>query len=369
MQPPAAQAPVAEQNDTAGPASAGRRSALGAFGARYGVVSAMLILLLIGTSLFVPYFLTVNNLLNILQQMAIVGVIGIGMTFVILTAGIDLSVGSILELVTVVFALLLKDGVTPWMAVLAGIAIGGAVGVVNGLGYTVFGIQPFVMTLASLAVAEGLALTLSNGSEVNFSASSPLLNFLGNGGIGQLSGEFVIFAALAIVGWLVLRYRPFGRFVYAVGGSRETSRLSGIRVKRVLASVYVISGCCAGLAGIMTAARLQVGTPTAGALMNLDAIAAVVIGGTSLMGGRGSMWGSVLGAFVLAVIANVITLLGVSPYQSEIVRGGVIVAAVLIGSAGLIRKKRAKAHPPDSAHAGSAHPAPIATRMHEGDVG
>jgi ribose transport system permease protein len=352
MQPQAAQAPAIEHDETARHARAGRGPALKTFGARYGAVVAVVVLLLIGTSVFVPYFLTVTNLLNILQQMAIVGVISIGMTFVILTAGIDLSVGSILELVTVVFALLLKDGVTPWMAVLAGIAIGGAVGIVNGLGYTLFNIQPFVMTLATLAVAEGLALALSNGSEVNFSASSPLLSFLGNGGIGQLSGEFVIFAVLAIAGWLVLRYRPFGRYVYAVGGSPETSRLSGIRVKRVLASVYVISGCCAGLAGIMTAARLQVGTPTAGALMNLDAIAAVVIGGTSLMGGRGSMWGSVLGAFVLAVIANVITLLGVSPYQSEIVRGGVIIAAVLIGSAGLIRKKRAKAREPGSAPAG-----------------
>jgi ribose transport system permease protein len=151
-----------------------------------------------------------------------------------------------------------------------------------------------------------------------------------------VSGQFVVFIVLAVAGWVILRHVPLGRFAYAVGGSPETARLAGIRVKRVLIIVYVISGCCAGLAGVMTTMRLGVGVPTAGALTNLDAIAAVVIGGTSLMGGRGSLWGSVAGAFVLAVIANVMTLLGVSPYTSQMARGFVILAAVLLGALGVL---------------------------------
>jgi ribose transport system permease protein len=309
-------------------------------GSRYGTVGAVLVILLIITSLTVPNFLTVPNLLNVLQQMAIVGVVAVGMTFVILTAGIDLSVGSILALTTVGFALFLQFGWNVWLALVAAVLIGGVTGLINGLGYTVFNIQPFVMTLATLAIAQGLALSLANGGEIIYSRSSGLLNFLGNGGIGQLSGEFIVFAVIAVLGWIALRYLPAGRYVYAVGGSLETARLSGIRVKRVLTVVYVISGCCAGLAGVMTAARLGVGEPTAGSLTNLDAIAAVVIGGTSLAGGRGSLWGSVVGALILAVIANILILMGVSPYQSEIIRGCVIIAAVLIASANLAKGRR-----------------------------
>jgi ribose transport system permease protein len=309
-------------------------------GSRYGTVGAVLVILLIITSLTVPNFLTVPNLLNVLQQMAIVGVVAVGMTFVILTAGIDLSVGSILALTTVGFALFLQFGWNVWLALVAAVLIGGVTGLINGLGYTVFNIQPFVMTLATLAIAQGLALSLANGGEIIYSRSSGLLNFLGNGGIGQLSGEFIVFAVIAVLGWIALRYLPAGRYVYAVGGSLETARLSGIRVKRVLTVVYVISGCCAGLAGVMTAARLGVGEPTAGSLTNLDAIAAVVIGGTSLAGGRGSLWGSVMGALILAVIANILILMGVSPYQSEIIRGCVIIAAVLIASANLAKGRR-----------------------------
>jgi ribose transport system permease protein len=177
---------------------------------------------------------------------------------------------------------------------------------------------------------------MAGGQQLVFPDDSSLLDFVGSGGIGRLSGQFVVFVVLAAVGWVILRFLPFGRYVYAVGGSPETARLSGIRTKRVLISVYVISGCCAGLAGVMTTMRLGVGVPTAGALTNLDAIAAVVIGGTSLMGGRGSLWGSVAGAFVLAVIANVMTLLGVSPYASQMARGFVILAAVLLGALGLL---------------------------------
>jgi ribose transport system permease protein len=306
------------------------------FAKTYAGVFLLLVLLTLATGALVDNFLTTQNLLNVLQQMSIIGVVALGMTYVILTAGIDLSVGAVLALSGVILALLLKDGVSPLAAMAVAILAGGGVGLVNGLVSTGLNVQPFVVTLATLAIAQGLALTLADGQQIVFDQNSAVLNFIGNGGIGRLSGQFVVFLVLAVLFWLVLRFLPFGRYVYAVGGNPETARLSGIRTKRVLTSVYVISGCCAGLAGVMTTMRLGVGVPTAGALTNLDAIAAVVIGGTSLLGGRGSLWGSVAGAFVLAVIANVLTLLGVSPYQSQMARGFVILAAVLLGAIGVL---------------------------------
>lgn len=313
-----------------------RQEGLGRVVRAYGAPFALLVLLTVVTGAFVPNFLTTQNLLNVLQQMSIIGVVALGMSFVILTAGIDLSVGAVLALTGIIFSLLLKENVSPVLALVIAVVAGGGVGLVNGLVSTTLNVQPFVVTLATLAIAQGLALSLAGGQQILFEQDSAVLDFLGNGGIGRLSGQFVVFLVLAILGWIVLRYLPFGRYVYAVGGNPETARLSGIRVKRILTAVYVISGCCAGLAGVMTTMRLGVGVPTAGALTNLDAIAAVVIGGTSLMGGRGSLWGSVAGAFVLAVIANVMTLLGVSPYTSQMARGFVILAAVLLGALGLL---------------------------------
>lgn len=297
----------------------------------FGIV--LLIAGLIGLGLGVPNFLTGGNLLNVLQQVSIIGVVSIGMVFVVLTAGIDLSVGSALALTNVLFALFINHGLAPWASVALAVVVGGAFGLVNGLGITFLRIQPFVMTLATLAVGAGLALSISNGSEISYSRSDGLTNFLGNGGIGSFPGEFVVFAIVIGIGWFLAKFTPFGRRVYAVGGSAETARLSGIRVRRVVMSVYVIAGMCAGLAGVMTAAQLQAGEPTAGSLTNLQAIAAVVIGGVSLFGGRGSVIGGAIGAFVLAIIANVLVLLGVSPYSAETVQGIVIVAAVLIASA------------------------------------
>jgi len=296
----------------------------------FGIV--LLIVGIVVLWLTVPNFLTTNNILTILQQVSIVGVVAIGMVFVVLTAGIDLSVGSALALTGVLFAQFVNDGVTPWLSVVIAIGVGGVFGLVNGLGIVALRIQPFVMTLATLAIGAGVALSISNGSEILTKRSDGFVNFLGNGGIGSFPGEFIVFAAVVAVGWVVARYTTFGRHVYAVGANAETARLSGIRVQRVLLAVYVIVGACAGLAGVMTSAQLGAGEPTAGSLTNLQAIAAVVIGGVSLFGGRGGVIGGLIGAFVLAIIANVLVLLGVSPYSSQTIQGIVIIAAVLIGS-------------------------------------
>ena len=322
------------------PLDGGRNNGPLLFLDRYKVLIFLAVALLLLSIFVTPEFLSTRNLLNVLQQMAIIGIITLGMHFVIVTAGIDLSVGSILQVTTVTTALLLGSGMSAVAAIGLGLLVGLVIGAVNGLGIVLLKVQPFVITLGTLAIAQGLALTLSDGQQVTYQNESGLLKFLGREGVGRLSGQFIVFLVLAVVAWATLKYTPFGRYVYAVGGNVETARLSGIPVRRILLSVYVISGLCAALAGIMTTATLSVGVPTAGALANLDAVAAVVIGGTSLMGGRGNIWGSVAGAFILATIANIIVLVGAGPYQAYIVRVTVIIAAVALASVEITRSRR-----------------------------
>jgi ribose transport system permease protein len=328
---------------------------------RSAPIIGIFIVLLLVTSLVVPNFLSISNIPNVLQQMSIVGIVAVGMTFVILTGGIDLSVGSILEVSTVLYALALAHQWPSPVALLVALGSGLAFGIVNAVGISVFNIQPFIMTLATLAVGGGVALAITNGAQVIFTTSDPLISLLGNGSFGPLPAEFVVLALIVAIGIVVLRYTPFGRFIYAVGGSAEAARLSGIRVRWILFSVYAISGLCAGLAGAMTAARLSTGVPTAGGTTNLDAIAAVVIGGTSLFGGIGGIPGTVVGSLVLAAVSNVLNLLGVSPYTSLIVKGAIIVGTVLVVSSdlrGWIRGGWQAARKTSAAGAGSARKAP-----------
>jgi ribose transport system permease protein len=297
-----------------------------------GLPLAILAALLVVTAIVAPEFFQVRNVLNVSRQASIVGVIAIGMTFVILTGGIDLSVGSILALTAVVTADLVDAGVpVPLIAVVA-IALGAAVGVVNGIGVAVLKIQPFIMTLATMVLFRGLTLRITDGGPKSFETGSGLMDFLGSGKLGPLPGPLVVFALIAVAGILVLRYLSFGRFLYAIGGSIEAARLSGVRTTRTLIAAYAVSGACAGIAGLMTAARLSVGDPLAGNLAELDAIAAVVIGGTSLMGGAGGAVGTVAGALLLAILSNVLNLVGVSPFDQQIVKGLVIIAAVLLAA-------------------------------------
>lgn len=332
-----------EDSTTAGPASGGPAAQISADGPAGGGIAAtvlralrarggtiaLIVVLLVVTGLIAPQFFEGQNLLNVARNTAVTGVVAIGMTFVILTGGIDLSVGAILALVNVLFAMLLASNVPVPLAILAALLIGLALGAINGIGATVLRIQPFIMTLATLAILAGVALVVTQGAEQSFSTNSSIIDFFGNGSIGQIPGPFIVFLVTAAIAWVVLRYLPFGRFVYAVGGSAEAARLSGVRVSRVVLSVYAISGVCAALAAVITAARLSTGEPTAGAQTNLDAIAAVVIGGTSLMGGSGSIVGTIAGSFLLAMVANILDLVGVSPYNQQIAKGLIIIVAVL----------------------------------------
>jgi ribose transport system permease protein len=301
----------------------------------YQVTIVLFIILFALTAVLAPVFFNVQNILNVARQASITGVVAVGMTFVILTGGIDLSVGAILAVVGVCFAMMIKQGFPIPLAMIVAMLIGIVMGLVNGFGITFFGVQAFIMTLATMAIGEGLALLLSNGTPISFMIDSDILDVIGNGSVLGVPGPVVIFAASAIIAGLVLRYLTFGRFVYGIGGSLEAARLSGVKTTRILLIVYAISGLCASISGLMTTARLFVGHPTAGAFIMLDSIAAVVIGGTSLMGGRGSIVGTVAGVALLAMVANLLNLLGVSPFHQQIAKGLIIIIAVLFTAPGL----------------------------------
>jgi ribose transport system permease protein len=296
-----------------------------------------LVLLAVLLTILSPVFLTTGNFLNVGRQAAINAILASGMTFVILTAGIDLSVGSLVSLTTVIFAVLHINYGPPWpVTLLICLIATTSLGLVNGLAVSRLGFPPFIMTLGMLNIALGLALVLSGGRpEAGFPKA---FTFFGSGSIYGIPVPIFIVLILYTIAWLVLTRTRFGRHVYAVGGNKEAARLSGVNVRRVEMLVYVISGFTAALAGLVFTARLDSGTPNAGVGNELDAIAAVVIGGTSLFGGQGGIWGSLIGALIMAVLRNGLNLLNVNNLWQAVFIGAVIIIAVGID---LIRKRRA----------------------------
>ncbi len=294
-----------------------------------GAIVAFLLIAIVG-SLLSPTFLTQRNITNVMRQTAMLGVVTVGMTFVILTAGIDLSVGMVLSLTSVVAAMLFNNGQgMPLLAVfLATLALGSAIGAFNGFMIIWRGAAPFVVTLAMMAIASGAALTVSGGKPIG--GIQGIYAWLGAGFVGPVPVPALIMLGVFLLGGLVLRYTPYGREVYAVGGNEEASRLSGIAVNRVKVITYGISGFLSALGGIVFSARVTVGDPWAGRGLELDAIAAVVIGGTSLFGGVGTMWGSLLGALIITMINNLLNLLNVSPYMQGLAKGIIILAAITL---------------------------------------
>jgi ribose/xylose/arabinose/galactoside ABC-type transport system permease subunit len=265
-------------------------------------------------------FFTADNLANVLRQNAFPAIIAAGMTFVILTGGIDLSVGSVVGLSGVLCADALVHGWSLPAAVALGIGVGGFVGAFNGLVITRVRVPPFVVTLAMMLVVRGAAYKYTDAHTISGVPASLSPLSLG-------PSMAVIMAVVFAASWLLLMRTPFGRHVYAAGGNRDAAWLSGIRVNRVLVSVYVLCGIGAGLAGVLVASRLNAGYPRAGELYELDAVAAVVVGGTSLFGGRGSIWGTLAGAFFIGILNNGLNLYNVSPYDQMIAKGVVLLAA------------------------------------------
>jgi ribose transport system permease protein len=294
-----------------------------------GLVWALILLCVVAT-IISPAFLNTFNLINITRQVALFGIVSIGMTFVILTAGIDLSIGSIVAVTAVVSALMLRNGMPIVFVILAGLTVGAVMGAINGIGITLGRLPPFIMTLGMMVMGRGLAMTIADGHPISFPNAASDFAWLGQGYLLGLPVAVWIFAVIAAASYLVLRFTPFGRSVYAVGSNPEAARLSGIDVRLTVFSVYVISGALSSLTALIFISRLTVGEPVAGTGLELEAIAITVIGGTSLFGGEGGVVGTILGAAIFAVLANILNLAGVTPFTQQIVKGAIIVAAVLL---------------------------------------
>ncbi|MEW9675085.1 ribose ABC transporter permease [Lentibacillus sp. L22] len=289
-----------------------------------------LILIMIILSILSDSFLTMNNILNLLRQISINALIAFGMTFVILTAGIDLSVGSLLALGSALTAGMLTSGMDPMLAILIGLLIGLGLGAINGLIITKGKVAPFIATLATMTIFRGATLVFTNGKPVTGLSDSFSFQMIGKGYLLGIPFPVVIMLIIFLVLFFILRNTVFGRQVYAVGGNEEASTLSGIKADRVKIWVYALTGMLSVLAGIIMMSRLNSAQPTAGTSYELDAIAAVVIGGTSLMGGRGKILGTLIGALIIGVIDNGLNLLNVSSFYQQIVKGAVILLAVLL---------------------------------------
>jgi ribose transport system permease protein len=295
---------------------------------------ALLALLLVGAFAAVRYerFLTEENLTNVLRQQSMLGLVALGMTFVILTGGIDLSVGALVAVAGVAAASLAGQGVV--VALVAGVGIGAALGLTNGLFIAKARIQPFIVTLAMMIAARGAALLYTNEKSVGVGPQALGFRQLARGevylGLFSVPYPVVALALAFVVGGLMLNYTRFGRHVYALGDNEEASRLMGLNVGRVTLGVYVLSGALAGLAGVLDAARLGSGRPVAGVGWELDAIAAVVVGGTLLTGGQGGVGSTLVGVLLLGVILNVLTQENISPWWQLVLRGVILLAVVIV---------------------------------------
>ncbi len=292
---------------------------------RFGIV-AVLLVIAAALSAATDSFATASNLTNVARQVSINGILAVGVTFVLLTGGVDLSLGSVVALSGVVCALFAHPGEHALAIPLAmGLLTGGLCGLLNGVLVTRGGIAPFIVTLGMMTVARGLALILSGGKPV--SDMSPALTDLA-GDVGPVPIPLLCFVAVALGSWLFLGRFRLGRHLYAVGGNEQAARAAGVAVPQVKLFAYALCGLLTGLAGVVLAARITTGQPNAGQAYELDAIAAVVIGGTSLSGGVGSVVGTLLGVLLIGVINNGLDLLSVSSYYQAVIKGVIIVGAV-----------------------------------------
>jgi ribose transport system permease protein len=301
-------------------------NALGGIATELSLVVVLLVMCVIFGALS-PFFWTATNWLNIGQTVATVGIVAIGMTLVIISGGIDLSVGSVAALTSVTTTLLWTGAGLPlWLAVILAVACGMLAGAANGLLITRLKINPLITTLATFSIVRGLAFVISNGqtNQINNDA----FKFLGRGALGGIPFSLLLMLALYLLFWYLLRSTHFGRSIFAIGGSPEAARLGGIPINRNLLLVYVISGFLAALVGILISSQLAQSAPRAAVGLELSAIAAVVLGGTSLAGGKGSLLGTLLGVLLLRILDNGLILLNVSSFYQEVASGLVLLLAV-----------------------------------------
>jgi ribose transport system permease protein len=289
---------------------------------------ATLLALFLGLSLASPHFLTVANLSSVARQTAVINLIALGMTLVVVSGGIDLSVGSLLAFCAIAGTMALERGAPVAAAVLVGMVCGAAWGSVNGFLSARLGITPFIVTLGTLGMIRGVTLIVSRGLPV---VNLPKeFSWLGEGSVGPVPAPLLILAAAAAFMHLVLVRTKLGRYAYAMGSNREAARYAGVPLAKYTVAVYAMSGMLTGLAGMVEASRLMTGQPTSGEGYELRAIAAVVIGGGSLHGGEGTVVGTLIGALIMGLLANGANLLGVSPFWQQVLIGAVIIAAVAL---------------------------------------
>lgn len=297
------------------------------------------ILLIVVFSYLSPYFFRTRNLLNVLDQVTILGIMALGMTAVIILGGIDLSVGSILALSTMAMGWMTNMQGIPWaVAIPASILLGGVCGLISGLLITQLNLPPFIATLAMMSIARGLANLITDGSQIIgypewFGNLASVRHF------GYITVTVAMFIVLSVLAWLFFRYRPNGRSLYAIGGNIEVARLAGINVKYLTTAAYTACGLLCGLGGMVMAARLDSSQPTAGLGYELDCIAAVVIGGASLSGGVGKIGGTIMGVLIIGALRNGLNLTQVSPFVQQIVIGLVIIVAVVMDT---LRRRSSK---------------------------
>jgi ribose transport system permease protein len=303
---------------------------------RFGTLIGLVVLCAVLWAL-TPHFLTVSNLLNIAQQTSINAIVAAGMTFVIISGGIDLSVGSIVALSGVVLGTLLQDGQPAAIAIPGALLVGVAAGLLNGALVSFGGLPPFIATLGMMSVARGAALVFTEGRPV--SGFDEGFRWLATGSVGPIPAPVIVMVVVYVCAHIVLTRTTFGRYVYAIGGNEEATRLSGVAVRFHKTAIYCVAGLMSAVAAIVLTARLNSAQPIAGMMYELDAIAATVIGGTSLMGGEGSLGGTLVGALIMGVLRNGLNLLGVSSFVQQIVIGAVIVVAVLVDT--LLKRHRA----------------------------
>jgi Ribose/xylose/arabinose/galactoside ABC-type transport systems, permease components len=305
----------------------------------------VLVVLLLFFSMKSPAFFTVSSLVTVTKHVALYGILAIGMTFVIITGGIDLSVGSVVGLVGMIAGGLVFEGLTLEMigyriyfsapaVMLIGLLLGMLVGFVNGVVITRFGVAPFIATFGTMYIARGFAMLRSNGATYqNLNGQAAL----GNTGFSIIGGSLfgfpivvIVFVVLALIAILVLRFTPLGWHIFSVGGNPVASALSGVKVKRVSTYVYIFFGFCAAVVGLITTAQLTAANPSSGDGWEMNAISAVVLGGTSMSGGVGSIGGTIIGAFVIGVISDGMIMIGVSEFWQRVIKGVIIIAAVMI---------------------------------------
>ena len=286
----------------------------------------VLLVMIIGMTIAKPVFISKDNLINIARQISMVAIVGIGMTFVLIIGEIDLSVGHIACLSGIIVSICLRAGMNIPVSIILALVVGSVIGLANGVINTYFKIPSFIVTMGMDNIAYGIVLVITNAYPVTGLPES--FKVIGRGYLGFIPVPVIIMAVCYVLGYILLKYIPFGRNMFAIGGNRDAAKLSGIAVEKCKVAIFTICGLTAAISGVILASRLFSGQPSSGTSFSMDAIASCVIGGTSTTGGKGRVWGTLIGALIMGIVDNGMTLLGISTIWQYIVKGAIIIVAV-----------------------------------------